>query len=125
LSGLHPFPGIDLAKPSSSHILIHPGQRQWQPRPERILGWSPPPSHTHAPSGDGLAISASGGVEIDQLGGMPPEQSTIGDRHALPAGMRSSVTSVIQSSFGLFARKWCLPRSSRSRLSGASEISPS
>ena len=27
LSGLHPFPGIDLARPLSSHILIHPGQR--------------------------------------------------------------------------------------------------
>lgn len=27
LSGLHPFPGIDLARPFSSHILIHPGQR--------------------------------------------------------------------------------------------------
>lgn len=74
LPGLHPFPGIDLTRPFSSHILIHPGQRQWQPRSEWILGWSPSPSHLHAPSSDGLAISASGEVDTDQLSGMPPEQ---------------------------------------------------
>ena len=89
LSGLHPFLDIDLTGPFSSHILIHPGQRQWQPRSGWILGWSPSPSHLHAPSSDELAISASGEVDIDRLGGMPSKQSTIGDRHALPAGMRN------------------------------------
>ena len=105
LSGLHPFLDIDLTRPFSSHILIHPGQRQWQPRSERILGRSPSLSHFHAPSSGGLAIPASGEVDTGQLGGMPSKQSTIGDRYALPAGMRNSVTSVIQSSFGLFERK--------------------
>ena len=56
LPGLHPFPGIDLAGPFLSHILIHPGQRQWQPRSERILGCPPSPSHLHAAGSDGLAI---------------------------------------------------------------------
>ena len=105
LPGLHPFPGIGLARPFSSHILVHPGQRQWQPRSKWILGWFPSPSRLHVPGSGGLAIPASGDVETDQLGGMPPEQSTIGGRHALPAGMRNSAASVIQSSFGLFARK--------------------
>ncbi len=89
------------------------------------MGWSFSPSHSHAPSSDELAISASGEAGIDQPGGMPSKQSTTGDRHALPAGMRNSVTSVIHGSLGLPARKWCLHRSSRSRLGGASEISPS
>ena len=100
LSGLRPFPGIDLARPSSSHVLIHPGQRQWQPRSECTVGWSPPPSRSHAPGSDGLAIPASGDVDIDQLGGMPPEQPTTGDRHALPAGMRHSAASAIHGSLG-------------------------
>ena len=60
LPGLHPFPGIDLARPFSSHILVHPGQRQWQPRSGRILGWPPSPSHLHAPGSGGLAIPAFG-----------------------------------------------------------------
>lgn len=124
-SGLRPFLDIDLARPFSSHVPIHPGQRQWRPRSEWILRWSPPPSRLHAPSGEELATSASGEVDIDQLGGMPSRQSAIGERCALPAGMRNSAASVIQSSFGLFARKRCLPRSSRKRLVGASEISPS
>lgn len=104
-SGLHPFLDIDLARPFSSHVPIHPGQRQWRPRSEWISGRSPPPSRLHAPSGDESAIPASGEVDIDQLGGMPSKQSTIGDRHALPAGMRNSAASVIQSSLGLFERK--------------------
>lgn len=122
LPGLQPFPGIDLTRPFSSHILIHPGQRQWQPRSEWILGWSPSLSRLHAPGSDGLAISASGEVETGQLGGMPPEQPAMGERHALPAGMRDPVTSVIHSSLGPSAWKWCLPRSSRSRFSGASVL---
>ena len=44
------------------------------------MGWSPSPSHPHAPSSDEFAISASGEVEIDQLSGMPSKQSTMGDR---------------------------------------------
>ena len=122
LPGLHPFPGIDLTRPFSSHILVHPGQRQWQPRSGRILGWPPSPSRLHAPGSDGLAISASGEVETGQLGGMPLEQPAMGERHALPAGMRDPVTSVIHSSLGPSAWKWCLPRSSRSRFSGASVL---
>ena len=89
------------------------------------MGWSPSPSHPHAPSSEELAISASGEVEIDQLSGMPSKQSTIGERYTLPAGMRNSVTSVIHSSLGLSARKWRFPFSSRSRFGGASDISPS
>ena len=60
LPGLHPFPGIDSTRPFSSHILVHPGQRQWQPRSGRILGWPPSPSRLHAPGSDGLAIPAFG-----------------------------------------------------------------
>ena len=56
---------------------------------------------------------------------MPSRQSTMGERHALPAGMRNSVTSATHSPLGLSAWKRCLPRSSRSRFGGASEISPS
>ena len=89
------------------------------------MGWSPSPSHLHAPGSGGLAIPASGEVDTGQLSGMPSEQPAMGGRYTLPAGMRNSVTSVIHSSLGSSAWKRCLPRSSRSRFSGASEISPS
>ena len=36
--------------------------------------------HSHAPSSDELAISASGEVEIDQFSGIPSKQSMMGDR---------------------------------------------
>jgi hypothetical protein len=49
----------------------------------------------------------------------------MGGRYALPAGMRNPATSAIQSSLGLSERKRCLPRPSRKRLAGASEIPPS
>lgn len=81
LPGLHPFPGIDLTRPFSLQIFIHPGQRQWHPRSGRILGWSPSPGRLHAPSSDELAIPASGDVETGQLreGGV---QGTLGPRRA-------------------------------------------
>ena len=82
-------------------------------------------SHPHAPIGGEFAISASGEVDINQLSGMPSRQPTMGERHALPTGMRNPVTSVIRSSLGLSAPKRCLPSSSRSRFGGASETSPS
>ena len=40
----------------------------------------------------------------------------------LAGGMQNPVTSVIHSSLGPSAWKWCLPRSSRSRFSGASVL---
>ena len=89
------------------------------------MGWPPSLSHPHAPIGGEFAISASGEVDIDQLSGMPSKQSTMGEGHALPAGMRNPVTSVIRSSLGLSAPKRCLPSSSRSRFGGTSETSPS
>ena len=88
------------------------------------LGPNPSRPATAPPLSE-FAISASGEVDIDQLSGMPSKQSTMGERHALPAGMRNPVTSVIRSSLGLSAPKRCLPSSSRSRFGGASETSPS
>lgn len=79
------------------------------PLSERAVGWPPSLSHPHAPIGDEFAILASGEVDIDQLSGMPSKQSAMGERHALPAGMRNSVTSVIHSSLGLSAPKRRLP----------------
>ena len=81
-------------------------------------------SWEHAPRSDEFAVSASGVAEIARLIGMPSKQSIIGERWVFPAGMRNSATSVIQSSLGAPALKWCFPRPSRSRLPGASEISP-
>ena len=66
---------------------------------------SPSLSWEHAPRSDEFAISASGDVEIVQLIGMPSKRSIIGERQGFPAGMRNSVTSVIQISFGASALK--------------------
>lgn len=90
LSELQPFLDIDLAMPRSSHILIHLGQRQWQPRSLRPLGCSPSLSWAHAPRSDGFAISASGVAEIVQLIGMPSKQSIIGERRVFPARRRGA-----------------------------------
>ena len=54
---------------------------------------------------------------------MPSKQSTIGDRY-LAGGDAELATSVYPSSFGLFRRKWCLPRSSRSRFSPGASVAP-
>ena len=122
LSGLHPFLDIDLNRPFSLQILIQPRQRQWPPLSGCTVGWSPSSSRPRASVRDEFAISASGEVDIDQLGGMPSKQPTMGGRYTLPAGMRNSVTSVIHSPLGLSAPKRCLPSSSRSRFGGASDV---
>ena len=97
-------------------------RRDEDPAPSRCLLLPPPttrccsgdlgpnPSRpATAPPLSEFAISASGEVDIDQLSGMPSKQSTMGERHALPAGMRNPVTSVIRSSLGLSAPKRRLP----------------
>ena len=90
-------------------ILIHPGQRQRRLYPSAPWDGLPSLSHPHASIGGEFAVSASGEADIDQLGGMPPKQSAMGERHTLPAGTRNSVTSVIRSSLGPSARSGACP----------------
>ena len=69
----------------------------------RVAGAAPPPRHRPG-----------------RAGGMPSKQPTIGERQALPAGMRNSVTSVTHFSLGASAPRPCLPPGAR-----ASAPSPS
>ncbi len=107
-SGPQPLLGTGLAGPCPSHMPIHPGHRQWHPRPLRARGRPPSPSHPHAPGGGELAIPASGGVEAGRPGGMPPERPTTGEGQALPAGTRSSAAPAARLPLGPSARKRCL-----------------
>ena len=119
LSGLHPLFGIDLTGPFFLQIAIHPGQRQWHSRSERVTGRCPSESVAHAASRLPFASSAFGLAPIGRAGRAPSKQSRTGERWTLPPGNPNSVMPVSQSSFGAPSRK---PR--LTRFLGAFDISP-
>ena len=110
-------PGPDVPVPPRAF----PRARRSQPRPDRTRKRTLSRGGRRSPH-----VSHRWGCAPPwhQPGGMPPGWPAIGERQALPAEMRDPAASVIHLPSGASAPRPCLPRPSRGRFGGASEISP-
>lgn len=115
VTGVVPGPGVPMPPRT------FPRARRSQPRPDRTRRRTLSRGGRRSPHASHRWGCAP---PWHQPGGMPPGWPAIGERQALPAEMRDPVASVTHLPSGASAPRSCLPRPSRGRFGGASEISP-